>query len=60
MSDRIEIQSRITSGNWRKSQNATNNTQQILQRMKEVKSMHRNFRAVDEPGRAIDILRSER
>jgi hypothetical protein len=56
--DRIEIQLQDTTGNWRTFMVTVNNSQQILQRMKELKSNHpdKRVRAIDQNGRLIDML----
>lgn len=54
----IDIQLQDLSGNWRTFGQTVNNSQQILQEMKNLQSRYPNqrVRAVDQNGRIVDIL----
>lgn len=54
----IEIQAQDHSGIWRTYVTVWNNSQRILEEMRQVKSMFPDYRvrAIDEDGRIVDIL----
>lgn len=56
--DYIDIQLQDLSGNWRTYSQTVNNSQQILQEMKNLQNRHpdQRVRAVDKNGRIVDIL----
>ena len=56
--DNVEIQAQDSTGNWRTFSYALNNSQRIINEMRQLSNNYPNarVRAVDSNGRIVDIL----